>query len=184
MMAILRDHGDEPDWTPANTRGRTICMHAAEGPRRSQSVASMVSELRHGRFIHWVTGSSAPCTSLFKPVILGHAPPFSGAAAQDRFDEKAAWWRHERLHRRMLCDFGPALASIRAERDALESVFIARMDAVADAGLSDAIGQCWREAAAAEDRWLAALPIPTVGEPDSYRRSWRRLNQVAGFPGS
>ena len=42
MMAVLRDHGPEgqgdPGWTPADTPRRTICMHAAEGPRRSQSV--------------------------------------------------------------------------------------------------------------------------------------------------
>ena len=31
MMAILRDHGEAEAWSPANTTGRTICMHAAQG---------------------------------------------------------------------------------------------------------------------------------------------------------
>ncbi len=185
MMAILRDHGDDPDWSPANTRGRTICMHAAQGPRRSQSVASMVSELWDGRFVHWVTGTSAPCTSLFKPVILDAGLPAQGAAPTDRFDAAAPWWRHERLHRAMLHDFGPALAAIAAERDALEAGFIARMDAAFASGdQHEAVDLCWREAAEAEARWLAALPSPVAAPINSHRRSWARLNQVAGFPGS
>ncbi len=189
MMAILRDHGEAEDWTPANTRGRTICMHAAEGARRSQSVASMVSELRQGRFVHWVTGASAPCTAIFKPVILEAGLPPQGAPASDRFDPAAPWWRHEQLHRAMLRDFGPALRGVEAERDALEADFVARVDAAFDAGASLAalrkvVGRCWRDAAEAEARWLAALPPPAAGKADSHRRSWNRLNQVAGFPRS
>ena len=184
MMAILRDHGDASDWSPANTQGRTICMHAAEGERRSQSVASMVSELKDGRFVHWVTGSSAPCTSLFKPVILEAGLPDQGAPPTDRFDALAPWWRHEQLHRAMLGDFAPALSSLEAERDALEARFIARLDAASPADLAEAVRLCWREAALTEDRWRASLP-PIPAKPiDSHRRSWARLNQVAGFPRS
>lgn len=189
MMAILRDHGDDADLTPANTRNRTICMHAAQGARRSQSVGSMVSELRDGRFVHWVTGTSAPCTSIFKPVVLQAGLPPQGAPPSDRFDPGAAWWRHERLHRAMLHDFGPALHSIEGERDALEHGFVARLDAAFEAGadtkaLRDVVDQCWREAAEAEARWLAGLSPPAPSKADSHRRSWARLNQVAGFPRS
>ncbi len=184
MMAILRDHGDAQDWSPANTRDRTICMHAADGARRSQSVASMVSELRAGRFIHWVTGTSAPCTSLFKPVILEASLPDQGASATDHYDAQAPWWRHERLHRVMLHNFGPALAGIAPERDALEASFLARMDAAPDGDLAAVARQCWREADAAETRWRAALPLPAAAPTDSHRRSWARLNQVAAFPRS
>jgi len=185
MMAILRDHGDAPHWSPANTERRTLCMHAAEGPRRSQSVASMVSELREGRAVHWVTGTSAPCTSLFKPVVLGAEMPPQGPALVDRFDPQTLWWRHERLHRRMLRDFGPALAAIEAERDALEARFRAAIDRAFDeGGLDLAIARCWADAEAAETRWLAELPPPrpTPTTESSHRRSWTRLNHVAGMP--
>ena len=41
LMAILRDHGEaaeaDPDWDPADTKGRTICMHASVGARRGQT---------------------------------------------------------------------------------------------------------------------------------------------------
>ncbi|MBI1198635.1 MAG: peptidase U34 [Phenylobacterium sp.] len=182
MMRILRDHGDAPDWSPANTRNRTLCMHAAQGARRSQSVASMVSELTPGRAVHWVTGASAPCLSLFKPIVLGQALPPFGPAPDDRCDGASRWWRHERLHRRALqSDFGQVLAEIAPERDALEASFQVRMDrAHAEGGLDAAVARCWREADAAEDRWLAALP-PPVPAATPHRRSWARLDQVAGL---
>ena len=64
-LEALRDHGEaaqgNPRWTPADTVGRTICMHAAEGPRRSQTTGSLVSEIGGPATVHWVTGSAAPC---------------------------------------------------------------------------------------------------------------------------
>jgi secernin len=183
MMAILRDHGAAEDWSPANTEGRTICMHAAEGPRRSQSVGSLVSELRGGRFVHWVTASSAPCTSLFKPVLFETGLPDQGAAPTDQYDPGAPWWRHERLHRAMLKDFGAGLGAIAAERDALEAAFVARIDRASETDLGDAVALCWREAGEAETRWARALCDGgrSVNRA-SYGRSWGRLNRAAGFP--
>lgn len=184
MAAILRDHGDAADWSPAETVGRTICMHAAEGPRRSQSVASMVSEIRRGRAVHWVTGTSAPCLSLFKPVVLGLPLPDHGPAPSDHFDTESLWWRHEQFHRAALRDFHAGHALIATERDALEQSFLEKVDAAGDdAALPAAIAGCWREAEAAEARWLGALPRSMNSKNRSgYDRSWVRLNQVAGLP--
>jgi secernin len=177
MMAILRDHGAAADWSPANTLGRTICMHAAEGPRRSQSVASMVSEVRGGRTVHWVTGTSAPCLSVFKPVLFEAGLPYAGPAPSDQYDPESLWWRHERLHRAALADHAATHALIAAERDALEADFVARIDAAPDAQTAAA---CWRDAEAAEARWAAALRPARPGG-SAYARSWARLNQVAGL---
>jgi secernin len=185
MMAILRDHGEAPDWSPANTQGRTICMHAAQGPRRSQSVASMVSELRPEGSVHWVTGTSAPCISLFKPVLFEAGWPPVGPAPNDWFDRDSLWWRHERLHRALLHDFTAGLTAIEGERDIIEAGFVAHIDAAFDGGpeaLHRAVAECWGEAAAAETRWLDALEPPGRTPNSAYRRSWARLNQVAGLP--
>lgn len=182
MMAILRDHGDAPDWSPASTTGRTICMHAAEGARRSQSVGSMVSEIRPSRTVHWVTGTSAPCLSVFKPVILGLPLPDCGPSPTDTCDAESLWWRHERLHRAMLADHAAGHTLIAAERDALEAEFLARMDRAGDADLPAAIAACWRDAEAAEARWASAHVPPTRSRNrPGYGRSWARLNQVAGL---
>lgn len=186
MMAILRDHGEAEDWTPAETVGRTICMHAAQGPRRSQSVSSMVCEIRPEGLVAWMTATSAPCTSIFKPVLLQAGQPPTGAAPSDRFDPATLWWRHERLHRRILGDYGD-LTGFFAERDALEASFRTRLDAelsqhAGPEALRTLVDDCWREAAEAEARWAAALPTPRRGvNPSAYVQSWARLNHVAGF---
>jgi dipeptidase len=177
MMAILRDHGDVgPNWHPKDTVGRTLCMHAAEGLRRSQSVASLVGDLTPGRTIHWVTGSSAPCLSIFKPVLFETGLPPQGPSPSDKADN-SRWWRHERLHRAALGAYAEALAVITPERDALEASFVERMAKADD--LDAAVAACWAEADAAEARWVSRTPKPKP--TGAFARSWGRLNSVAGF---
>ena len=83
----------------------------------------------------------------------------------------------------MLADFTPALAAIAAERDALEATFQARLDeALAQGGLDAAIAECWADADAAEARWRQDLAPPATPErAPAHRRSWARLNHVAGL---
>ena len=191
LMSVLRDHGAEaegdPDWSPRETARRSICMHAANGERRSQSVNSMASDLTPGAVTHWVTGTSAPCLSLFKPVVVGLPMPDVGSPI-DLFDNESLWWRHEGLHRAALADFPAALALVADERDELEGGFRARMSEARSSGepaLASAIDACWQEAEAAEHRWREALR-PARRGPSSIGRpaalSWARLNAVAGFP--
>jgi secernin len=189
LMAILRDHGEaaQPDWTPNDTARRTICMHAAQGLRRSQTTGSIVSELGGAAPVHWVTGSAAPCTSVFKPVLFETGLPDQGPRPTGRFDGEARWWRHERLHRAVLEDFAGRLADLAPERDRLERSFIARIDQAAGAdptALRAAVEDCWREADVAEARWLGQLraPAKTTATRAGFRRSWARLNHVAGLP--
>ncbi len=190
MMAILRDHGEEAEhdgaWTPAATTRRTICMHAAQGPRRSQSVGSMVSDLDGERPVHWVTATSAPCLSLFKPVLFETGLPPQGPAPGERCDPQSLWWRHERLHRTVLEDYAGRAALIVAERDAVEAEFRARIEAARGgpvAALKAAVESCWREAEAVEARWMSAMGGlgAARGRSSSLHRSWARLNQVAGL---
>ena len=81
MMAYLRDHRpDSSNWSPASglTNG-DVCMHAGFGPGRDgQSVGSMVSRLTPDTHTHWLTGTSSPCTSIFKPVWLDSGLPVTG----------------------------------------------------------------------------------------------------------
>jgi len=190
LQAVLRDHGAEAegdaDWSPRKTERRSVCMHAASGARRSQTVNSMASDLTPGAVTHWVTATSAPCLSLFKPVALGLPLPRTGAPT-DRYDDESLWWRHERLHRAALDDFPAALALVADERDALEAGFRQQMAGAWSRGpqaVSAAIAACWREAALAENRWRQALKPSRA--PSSIGKSaaisWARLNAVAGFP--
>jgi dipeptidase len=190
MMHVLRDHGaaaeSDSKWSPAKIVGRTICMHAGHGDRRSQTVGSMVSELRPETAVHWVTGSSAPCLSVFKPVILWAGLPDQGAVPTDRYDAGARWWRHECVHRAALQDFQAWAQTFAASRDALEHGFRERIDAAlaADRGLDHLrreTAACWHEADEAEARWEANLRSAQQPTSSPYRESWNRLSQLAGM---
>lgn len=183
MMAILRDHGPEgerAEWTPADTARRSICMHAAEGPRRSQTVGSMVSHIRADGAVHWMTASAAPCLSIFKPVVLDAPMPFAAEAPTDVADASTRWWRHERFHRAVNTRFAEALLEIAAERDALEAAFIDRMAAASPQTRGDVALLCWREADEMEARWAARWP-EIAAPKNAHQRSWTRLNRLAGL---
>lgn len=191
MMAILRDHGPaaktDPDWHPQHAVTRTVCMHAADDERAGQTVGSLVCELSRNGAVHWVTGTAAPCTAIFKPVFADAPPPPHGPRPTDRFDPRTLWWRHEQLHRAMLGDFSIYLAAIRDERDALEATFRARIAAVLDGGTpadrAQVVAACWEEAMATEDRWLAEIDTTAPPGEAAYRTSWLDMNRLAGVAG-
>lgn len=187
MMSALRDHGgaDEAGFHPQDLRGPTVCMHAGDGARRGQSVGSLVSDLRADGALHWVTGTSAPCTSLFKPVFLDAGLPEQGPTPGDQHDPATLWWRHEQLHRALLLgDHAAAMAEIAPERDAMEAEFRTQMEAVRAAPLATrkaVVQACWDSAEQVEARWLAIAARHAATPRRGYAKAWGRLNALAGW---
>ena len=124
LMSALRDHGDHraPQYRVLNGAMAAPCMHAGGLVAASQTTASWVSELRPGSARHWVTGTAAPCTGLFKPVRVCE-PLDIGPQPTDRADPASLWWRHERLHRRVMRDPARLMPLFEAERDAVEAAW-------------------------------------------------------------
>ncbi len=122
LFRALRDHGDEdePRYRWLNGSMASPCMHGGGRVAASQTTASWVAELRPGSVTHWVTGTAAPCTALFKPVRVDE-PLDLGPAPTDRADGRSLWWRHERLHRRVMRDAPSLRPLFTAERDAVEA---------------------------------------------------------------
>jgi len=185
MMANLRDHGAaaeaDPAWHPARATGRSICMHAAGPDRRGQSTASMVSELLpDGQSLHWVTRTSAPCLSIFKPVVMKAGLPPQGPRPSDRWDAATPWWRHETLHRcAVLGDYAAILAELTPERDALEARMIRHMEEAAPAERARAAAVCWAEAEAWEASWRRRrLPRGLVADAP-FIATWEALTARA-----
>lgn len=190
LMQVLRDHGpdSDDDWSPAPGLARvSICWHAGPGPiRNSQSVGSMVSQLSPERQTHWVTGTSAPCTGLFKPVWLDAGLPDQGERPGKTYTRGARWWQHETFHREVLRDFAPRLSLFRASRDALEAEFYQRAQAMLDAPpqARAALSQeCLREADQFYQEWrprVAAKPL-SKRLPLLYAIAWQGFNRDAGL---
>ena len=149
-MAALRDHGPtgSPQWSPVNGALGAPCAHAGGRVTSTQSTASWVADLASG--LHWVTGTSAPCTSVFKPVrVSAPASVDPSRCRRAGSTRPTRWWRHELLHRLVLRDHAGSIARFAAERDAVERAWLAA---------PPTSGEAFAEADRLEARWLADLP--------------------------
>jgi dipeptidase len=188
LMSVLRDHGADADatWTPARgLTGAALCDHAGFGPIRiSQTTGSLVSHLASDVQTHFVTGTAAPCTSIFKPAWLGMALPDEGPAPTGTYDEASLFWRHEALHWATLRDYAASVALYSGERDALERRFVSGALACRSQPLHEReafAAACFREADEAESRWRAAVAGAELRDrrPFLYASAWRTVERDA-----
>jgi hypothetical protein len=163
-------------------------MHAGFGPVRiDQSVGSLVSHLTPDLDTHWLTGTSAPCTGVFKPVYLDAGLPDLGPSPKGTYDTASLFWRHERLHRAILIDPSARLPVVQSERDPMEKRMIAAEASMVESSPSErlAFSQiCFSETELAEEKWfkkVSQMPINTTSAV-YYRKAWQQFNQHAGFP--
>jgi dipeptidase len=175
FMRALRDHGDtiEPRYHLLNGAMAAPCMHAGGLLAASQTTGSWVAELRPDGVSHWVTGTAAPCTALFKPVRV-EEPLDLGAAPTDRADTTSLWWRHERLHRRVMRNPVRLGALFLAERDAVEARWRTELPESSRAFVEgDRLLSEWTAR-------VEAAAVPDV-RPHFVHRYWRARNQRAAF---
>jgi hypothetical protein len=175
LIAVLRDHGsgaNGPSYRWLNGTHGGVCMHGGGAVAHAVTTASWVSELGPDGNHHWVTGSSGPCISLFKPVRVDQ-PLDLGPFPADRADE-SLWWRHERLHRRYLrhpASLGPLFLP---ERDQIEARWVQEPPEPSEA---------FAEWEGALSRWTDVVGAATHRDvrPTSARRYWKKRNRDAGM---
>ncbi|MFZ4518052.1 MAG: hypothetical protein ACOYOP_06670 [Microthrixaceae bacterium] len=177
LFAALRDHGPGglPRYSPLNGALSAPCAHPGGLLTSTQTTASWVGDLRGGApgSRHWVTGTSAPCTSIFKPARVDE-PADLGPTPGATFDPATVWWRHELLHRAVMADPGTLLARYRAERDRTERAWLADPPGTAEAfALADGLTERWR------------ADVVGAEQPDRrpalVRRKWAAWDRAAGI---
>lgn len=190
MMNILRTHsGGGPGWSPdrGGILGSDVCMHAGFGPARgSQSAGSMVSRLTPGVQTHWLTGTAAPCTGIFKPVWMDAGLPDTGPEPSGVYNSACLYWQHEMLHREVLRDYATRLPVYSSDRDRLENEFIAGCSAVEGRSTRERgefSSRCFSLASQAEARWLELVrQVKPVHVPGFFhRQAWKGYNTKAGM---
>lgn len=193
-LALLRHHADADDhWSPATALvGQDICMHAGFGPvRSSQTTGSLAAHITAQGVTVWATGTSAPCTSVFKPMWVDTGPGDLGARPRGYFDPDALWWRHELLHRATLVDYPTRHASYRGQRDDLEAGFLAAVPPIGATARQRAAAT--RDAFAAaehhEQQWLSQIRDMPVQRSvldrvrmAPYQRAWHTFDAQARMP--
>jgi len=172
-MKVMRDHGVNTDdnWLPGKgILGAEVCMHASFGPvRGSQTTGSMVSHLAPDGHTHWVTGTSATCTSVFKPVWIDAGLPNFDPSPTGMYEGATVWWRHENLHREILRDYSTRIKMIAAERDGLEGKFLNEVEYCFETSVEARqrlTQQCFEDVEKIEAQWLASV----INHPIEQRR--------------
>lgn len=124
MMDILRQHpsASDGDWSPdKGLKKSQVCMHVGAGPIRiNQTTGSMVSEISKNDQIHWFTGTSSPCLSVFKPVWITSGLPLMEPVPQGVYNPSTLWWRHEAFVRRAAKNYPAIRDMIRGDQEKLE----------------------------------------------------------------
>jgi len=178
LMCALRDHADpaSPHWSLIHGGLGAPCVHAGGPIVSSQTTASWVSDLRcsagaGSSILHWATATSAPCTSLFKPVALDQ-PVNLGLESTNVFNAGSVWWRHELLHRATMGAYSTLSPRYEAQRDMIEKRWIADPPSSQEA---------FEQADRLEKRWFDDVAGARLEDTRPYwiRRTWRSANKAA-----
>lgn len=125
-----------------------------------------------------MTGTSAPCTSLFKPVSVD-SPVELGPVPANTFDERTLWWRHEQLHRLVMRNPAALLGRYRVERDATEAEWVRE---------PPASSECFSAATQLECEWFDKISeaVRAGAAPQCLPRRvvkmWQRWDRAAQIP--
>jgi dipeptidase len=147
----------------------------------------MVSEIRENGTLHWLTGTAAPCTSLFKPVWMDSGIPASVKTPGAVYDEKVMFWRHEVLHREILKDYSNRIRPILKNRDRMEENFrdeAARLISAPLENRCDFSEKKFTIADEAEREWVKEVKEIPIQNRNRfyYTATWKKLNKIAELP--
>jgi dipeptidase len=187
MFDLLRNHVNaQPNWTPAKgITGSDVCMHAGFGPiRGSQTTGSMVAHLDSDFMTFWVTGTSTPCTSIFKPVWFEAGLPELGDEPAGIYQEGTLFWEHELLHREILRNYSININLLRNERNELEQNFVERSQEIKVLPVEEKLAfsqLCFSESEKLSRNWLEKVKQINSNNllPIHYSAAWRQFNKQA-----
>jgi dipeptidase len=183
---ILRDHGGGVYSPDSHFLGNRICAHAANGLSRNatQSTGSIVARLKPDDITCWATGTSAPCTSIFKPVWFnGEVIPEVSSGLDGKFNPETLWWHHELLHRSILSDYETRIGLISRERDKLEDSFIRNSENTSSGKSYEYTLAAFKQSLEMTDGWIEKVgAVPVRRRPNYiYRKYWELQNRKAGI---
>lgn len=169
MMKALRTHAPGVANPFAEGTVNSVCMHFG-GLVGDHTTSSMVVELADEITV-WVTGTSTPCVSLFKPYRFGETPVLPIVSEGGPAGE--TYWRQAELLRRTFLE-KELPQEFYAERDALEAEWLRKVRTADGKALAE-------EAFAAEqafyDKWAAA-DLPKASASRDFRKRWAKKTKV------
>lgn len=200
IMSVLRDHNissdQEVNWTASKASAGSVCHHATGITVPDQTTGSHVAHLKTNIQVHWITGTSAPCTGIFKPIFLPKPGIVSRTEPGDEnYNSKNLWWHHERLHRLVLKDYRVRLKAYEGDRDKLEMGFIKKVNDLLTKltgkitkediqTMAEISNSAFTKSKEKTEEWIEKIKtIPIKNRPGLfYRRFWNYYNKVDKVP--
>lgn len=175
MMKALRTHAPGVTNPFARPTVGSVCMHYG-GLVGDHSTASMIVELSDDITV-WLTGTSTPCVSVFKPWKFGTAPvmPVYAGTYGPAADNTEYWCTAEVWRRALIGKAVPA--DFFAARDALEQELLQKAAHTS----ADGFAALTAEAVKAEEDLYAKFPpasFEKAESPMAYRRRWQKKTKV------
>lgn len=129
VFATLRTH-DTDDRNKLYKKGSvsSVCMH--QSMLGDHTTGSMVVDSREAIPVIWITGSSTPCLSVFKPVFFGQNNP---PVFLDEKESLQYWLKREYLNRAIFAGATDSDSHIEHVRD-MEEDFISSYEALLSSG--------------------------------------------------
>ena len=183
-LQILRDHGSSDTYQPgAHLLQDRLCSHAGNPLTRAmaQTTGSFVAHVKPKQQTYWVTGTSSPCTGIFKPVWMSdQGLPDIGPAPGAVYDAGCLWWLHENLHRLVIEDYEHRIAIYKRERDELEKKLMEQAYAAEEDDRREISRAAFEEARQLTLEWIKRVGASKVKKPEKfvYRRYWEKQNQT------
>ena len=185
-IKFLRDHQTTNYRPDSHILSNCLCAHAANPLTRNatQSTGSLVSHLKKETQTYWVTGTSAPCIGIFKPVTFGNEVlPEIGPVPDGSFNPLTLWWYHEVLHRSVILDYEARLELFREERDSLEQSFIKQAYDLTTNSQWSLTKMAFQQAIEATGIWIERVKNLPIQHRTKwiYRRYWKKQNDKAAI---
>lgn len=177
---VLRSH-HESGAIPGNSlTANTVCMHAGFGPIRiDQTTGSLVVDFSQEDITIWITGTSAPCLSVFRPTT------FATYREDCVISSESDWWANEAFHRRALFSPERFIQAYRKERDDLEREFITsatNINTFSERNRLEYVDQFQIQKNNFQTIWLEkAVKEKPAGGLFFYRNAWRRFIREANL---
>jgi secernin len=176
MKAALRQH-DDPGYALRAGSVGSVCMHFG-GLVGDQTVGSMVADLDKSGPVTWVTGASAPCIALFKPIALDAEG--AGMFGENQQEEALNYWlENERISRNLHNNYVEKHQAIEDLRTPLEQRFEGMMADTAPEYRKQAARECFeleKEYRVAVWKAIEPLDHPTRHSP-AFSLQWQRENR-------
>jgi dipeptidase len=179
MIEMLQSHQKEP-FKPQNGSTRDVCMHYGGLTRPSQVASSQISELDVESQVHWFTGTSNPCLSLFKPVSFEGGIPELGLQPTNKYNPDSYWWQFEKFHREFQTNYQAYIEGFAKDKKQLQGEIIEKEKQLwsskinAESDQLDLTEWSFRTEKALLDKW--AKKVKPGRLPPVYEMNWRRVN--------